>query len=133
MSHLVIDAKHATLGRLASFAAKQSLLGKNIIIVNCSEAIITGARRTIIEEYGIMRRRGGASLRGPFFPKSPARIVKRTIRGMLSHRQGRGLEALKRVKCYDQTPEEYKESKKLIAGKEKTRSLISLSELSREI
>ena len=130
---LIIDAHGATLGRLASYAAKQALQGKSVIIVNCSDAVIVGGKRSIIKEYLITRQRGGASLRGPFFPKNPERIVKRTIRGMLPFRQGRGADALKRVMCYNKTPEEYKDAKKLTAGKEKKTTTIKLSELSREI
>ena len=130
---LVIDATNATLGRLASYAAKQSLLGKEIAIVNCSEAVVAGKRANIISEYQEARARGGAARMGPHFPKQSFRIVKRTIRGMLSHRQKRGLDALKRIKCYDGVPAEYAESKKLLAGKEKRTTTIKLGELSRLI
>ncbi len=129
----IIDAKNATLGRLASYAAKQALLGKEIIIVNCNEAIIIGKPRSIIEEYNAMRRLGGSSQHGPFFPKSPERIVKRTIRGMLSHRQGRGADAFKRVMCFDDVPQEYMEAKKIQSGRETTKKSIKLKDLSREI
>ncbi len=129
----IIDATNASLGRLASYAAKQALLGKEIVIVNCSEAVITGNRKMIISEYLVTRQRGGSSMRGPFFPKQPERIVKRTIRGMLPHRQGRGEAAMQRIMCYNHTPQEYKDSKKILAGKEKTTTTLKLSELSKEI
>lgn len=130
---LIIDATNAILGRLASYAAKQSLLGKEIIIVNCSEAVVSGKRANILEEYQQARARGGAARTGPHFPKQSFRIVKRTIRGMLSHRQKRGLDALKRIICYDKVPAEYEESKKLLAGKEKRTTTIKLAELSKLI
>ena len=130
---VVIDASNAILGRLASFAAKQALLGKDIVIVNCNDALITGKKHSIISEYQETRTRGGSSLKGPHFPKSPERIVKRTIRGMLSYKQGRGLSAFKSIMCYNDTPDEYKEAKKIVAGKEKTAKTIKLSELSKVI
>ncbi len=132
---LVIDATGAVLGRLASFAAKQALKGKSIIIVNCGEALITGRRQNIIEEYKAARQRGGSSHRGPFFPKYPDRLVKRIIRGMLPPKKdyARGVEALKRVKCYNDVPKEYEHVKKLIAGKEKKVKTMKLSDLSREL
>ena len=34
MIEIIIDASHSVLGRVASFAAKQSLLGKKVIIGN---------------------------------------------------------------------------------------------------
>ena len=80
---IVIDGRNALLGRLASFAAKQSLLGKEISIVNCNEVVVSGKPKSIIGEYKEMRDKGGSSLKGPFFPRLPERIVKRTIRGML--------------------------------------------------
>lgn len=130
---LVVDATNATLGRLCSFAAKQALLGKQVIIVNCNKAVVTGKKRTTIEDYKEKRRRGGSSLRGPNFPKNPERIVKRTIRGMLSYTQQRGWDALKRVICYNDVPKEYENEKKVMAGKEKKTTVIGLQELGREI
>lgn len=133
MKQIIIDASNATLGRLASFTAKQSLLGKSVIIVNCNNAVLSGNRANIINEYNQARQRGSSSLGGPFFPKHPSRILKRTIRGMLAYKQGRGLDAFKRIKCYDTTPEEFIASKKILAGKEKRIPTITLQELSREI
>jgi len=133
MNQLVIDAKGAILGRLASYIAKQSLLGKKIIVVNCEEAIITGKPKSIILEYRDIRSKGGSSLHGPFFPKNPERILKRTVRGMLSYKQGRGKDAFKRIKCFNKTPEEYKDVKKILANKEKRSKTIKLSTLGKEI
>lgn len=47
----VIDGTDAVLGRLASFAAKQALLGEEIVIVNCEKVIITGNRANIREIF----------------------------------------------------------------------------------
>jgi len=132
-NEIIIDANNAILGRLASFAAKQALLGKKLTIVNCEEAAIVGKPRSIIKEYQDIRKKGGSGLQGPFFPKSPEKIVKRTIRGMLSYKQGRGNEALKRIMCYNEIPEKYKDVKMIKAGKEKKVKTIRLKELGREI
>jgi len=35
----------------------------------------------------VMRSKGGAGLKGPFFPKTAERILKRTIRGMLPYKK----------------------------------------------
>ena len=130
---IVIDATQATLGRLASYAAKQALLGKKVTIVNCSDVIITGKKATTIREYKETRQRGGSSQKGPFFPKSPERIVKRTIRGMISYKKGRGEDAMKRIMCFSNLPEKFKDSKKITAGKEKKTITTKLSDLSKEI
>src|SRR5690349_5223962 len=92
---IVVDVTDAILGRVASFIAKQALLGKKVIVVNCDNALVSGQRRMIINEYHISRVRGGTSLNGPHFPKHPERLMKRTVRGMLSYTQQRGLDALK--------------------------------------
>ncbi len=133
MNMVVIDGTNALLGRLASYAAKQTLRGHEVAIVNCSQVVVSGNPRSVIKEYMVSRQRGGHSLNGPFFPKSPERIVKRTIRGMLPHLQERGKTALGRVKCYNTIPEELKEAKKVQAGREKNIKTISLQELSREL
>ena len=130
---VVIDAGEGILGRIASYAAKQALLGKSVIIINCHNALITGRRRTSIREYGEIRRRGGASLKGPFFPKHSERLMKRTVRGMLNYQQARGLEAFKRILCYPNVPEEYKNSKKIIFKTDTKAKTMSLQDLSKEI
>lgn len=126
---IVIDAKDYILGRLASFAAKQAILGKSVVIVNCDDVIVAGNRANIIDEYYRLRKKGGSSLKGPFFPKEPYRIVKRTVRGMLQYKLKRGADALKRVICYNNTPAEYENVKKITSTNTKTTFTIKLSEL----
>jgi large subunit ribosomal protein L13 len=116
----IIDGKNAVLGRLASYVAKEALKGEEIVILNCEQVIITGNKKNIKENFEAKRRRVGSSQKGPKYPKTSEKIVKRTVRGMLpNHRKGRGKEALRRVKCYTGIPEEFKDSKKIIGGKEK--------------
>ena len=129
MNQLIIDGENAVLGRLASYVAKQTLSGKEIRIVNCDKIVIVGNEQSIIEDYKTRKARGGAGLAGPFFPFLPERIVKRTIRNMLSYKQERGRLALKRVKCYSGIPEEFKD-KKMIKGKgKKGMTLAKLSDM----
>ncbi len=113
---LIIDAENAVLGRLASYAAKQALLGREIIIVNSNKAIITGNSRNIAERYSKKRARGGSGQAGPYFPTTPGRIIKRTIRNMLPYKQGRGRDAFLRIKCHESIPKEF-ESMKMIKSK----------------
>lgn len=132
-NEMVIDASGSVLGRLASYAAKQALLGKNVVIVNCDNILLTGRKRMVIDEYNLARRRGGTSLNGPHFPKHTDRIMKRTIRGMLSYNQQRGLDALKRIMCYSLVPKEYESVKKISIDHDiKTRTM-SLADLGKEI
>lgn len=129
---MIIDAYDAPLGRLASYAAKQALLGNKVIIVNCGECVVIGKPNTVIEEYNTLRRRGGSSQKGPFFPKHPERLVKRTIRGMLSYKQGRGKEAFKRIMCYTDVPSEYENAKRFSTESLKSKA-IKLKDLSEKI
>jgi len=50
---------------------------------------------------------------------------------MLSYKQRKGRDALKRVKCYNETPAEFENVKKIKAGKEKTTKTIKLGEISK--
>ena len=129
MEKIIIDGANATLGRLASYAAKQALMGKEIVIVNANDVVIVGNRNNILEKYVIIVKKGGSSLKGPKISRTPERLLKRTIRGMLPHKKGRGEDAVDKIKCYNGTPEEFKNSKKIIAGKTKTGKFMKLSEL----
>ena len=108
---LVLDGTNAILGRLASYAAKQALLGKEVAVVNCEKLVISGNRKIILENYKEVRAKGGSSQKGPYFPTQSARIMKRTIRGMLSYKEGRGAAALKKIKCYEGLPKEFVEKR----------------------
>lgn len=126
---IIINAENAILGRLASYAAKQALLGKDIIIVNAEKAVIVGKEKDILEKYRRKKRLGGSGLKGPFFSVDEEKIMKRTIRGMLSYKQERGRNALKRIKCYKGIPKEF-ENKEMVKGKgNKGLSLERLSKL----
>ena len=132
-SQLVIDGTNSILGRLASYAAKQSLLGKEVNIVNCEKVVISGSKEVILSKYKTIRSKGGSSQKGPYFPTQSARIVKRTIRGMLSHKEGRGAMALKRIKCYEGVPPEFSGSKKEHVAKAEGMRTIPMSKLSEEL
>jgi len=130
---IVIDATDATLGRLCSFAAKQALMGKFIVIVNCNNAVLTGNKNFLLKEYKEKIARGGSSLKGPFYPKNPQRIVKRVIRGMLPYKQERGRAALKRIICFNDHPKEYESVKKIYAAKEKKVRTTKINDLLKSI
>ena len=107
---MIIDAKDAILGRLSSFAAKQLLLGNKIDVVNCEEAVVSGRKATILENYTrrIDRKAPG---KGPYFYRRPDMFVKRTIRGMLPFKRTRGMDAFKNIKCYIGIPDNLKNEK----------------------
>jgi len=128
----IIDGKKAVLGRLASYVAKEALKGEEIVVLNCEQVIITGNKKDIKGKFDAKRNRSGSGQKGPQHSILSHMIVKRTIRGMLpNHRTGRGREAFKKIKCYVGIPKEFEESKKIIAGKEKTSKFILIKDISK--
>jgi len=127
----IIDGTNAVLGRLASYSAKQALLGEEIIILNCEKVIITGNRQNIIKRFEAKRKRIGSGQKGPKHSRLAHLIVKRAIRGMLSHRSGTGKDAFRRIKCYQGVPEEFKDAKKIVGSKEKNTKFIHVEELTK--
>lgn len=112
---IFIDAENATLGRLASYAAKQALNGKEVIIVNSEKAIITGTKDSILNKYLWRKQLGGSGLKGPFISVSPEKLLKRTSRDMLPYKKERGRSAYKRIKCF--IGDSFPEIKKIKSGK----------------
>ena len=107
---MIIDATDLILGRFAAVAAKKALLGEKVDIVNCENAIVSGSRQNILAKYHQKRER--RTIMGPYFPRTPDRLVRRTIRGMLPHKTAKGRDAFKRVMCYLGVPENLKNEKK---------------------
>ena len=128
----IINGENAVLGRLASYAAKQALLGEEIVILNCEKVIITGSRQDIREKFEAKRRRIGSGQKGPKHSRLAHLIVKRAIRGMLSHRSGRGKEAFRRIKCFSGVPEEFKDAKKIVGSKEKKAKFMHIEEITKQ-
>ncbi len=126
----IIDGENAVMGRLASFVAKETLKGEEVVIVNCDKVLISGSRTYIEKEFQIKRGRFGSSQKGPKISKSNEKIVKRAIRGMLPNfREGRGEKAFKRIRCYNKIPKEYESSEKINLEKRKPKKSIKLESI----
>jgi large subunit ribosomal protein L13 len=132
---MIINAENSILGRIATYSAKQALLGEKIIIVNCEKAIITGNKKEIINGF-LEKIQRGNPFKGPFYPRRADMIVRRTVRGMLPRRKTKGRDAYKNVICYLGIPENLK-NEKIIAlenssiDRLKTLKYIYLKEISR--
>ena len=132
----IIDASGLILGRMASIVAKRLLSGEKIIIVNAEKAVISGKRKIIIEEARKFLEIGHPG-KGPYHPRRPDQIVRRTIRGMLPRKKPKGQRALKRLRVYIGVPEDLKDKKtetipEVDASKLRC-SYISVSDLAKEI
>jgi large subunit ribosomal protein L13 len=102
----VIDGDGLLLGRMASMVARRAMSGEEIAIVNAEKTVISGSRARVLANYGQKRTRGSRE-GGPFFPRRPDHIVKRTIRGMLPYKRTVGSDAFKRVRVYVGVPVEF--------------------------
>lgn len=100
----VIDASNLIMGRLASVVAKRLLNGEEIIIVNGEKCVVTGSKRFLTSLY-VNKINIGSPEKGPYYPKRPDRILRRTVRGMLPYKKAQGKEAYKRLKVYIGVPE----------------------------
>lgn len=134
---MIIDAKDAILGRLGSYVAKQLLLGNEVDVVNCEEAVVSGRKLSILENHvrKIDRKAPG---KGPYFYRRPDMFVKRTIRGMLPFKRPRGQDAFKNVKCHIGVPDKFKNEKALSikganSGKLQSADYIKVKELCRAV
>jgi large subunit ribosomal protein L13 len=128
----IIDASGATLGRLSTNAAKRLIKGEELAVINSEKAIISGKKHTIKESYK-QKRELGTYRKGPFYPRMPDQIVKRTIRGMIPYQTPHGRNAFKRLKCYIGIPKEFegKKFEKIAEAKKQPVDFITIEELSR--
>lgn len=131
---VVIDADGHILGRLASHVAKRLLQGEEITIINAEKALVSGRRRQVVAAYREARGRGSPG-KGPHFPRPPDRILRRTVRGMLPYKRGRGREALGRLRVYLGTPAELAgvEAQRIPAAAPVRLSATRLEHISREL
>ncbi len=107
---ILINGEDLIVGRVATVAAKQALLGNEVIIVNCEKMFVTGSK-TYLTAESHRRRVQGTWSKGPFFYRMPDRYVRRIIRGMIPYKTARGNAAYKRIMCHIGVPEEYKNEK----------------------
>ncbi len=105
---MIIDGEKHVLGRLASIVAKRLLEGEKIQVINAEKIVITGKKETILREYKelVNKKNIDSYKKGPYRPKKPDGLFRRTVRGMLPHKRARGRKALKELKVYIGTPKE---------------------------
>ena len=131
----VIDARDCILGRVASQVAERALEGERIAVVNAEQAVITGRKEDVIGTY--RKRTELGSDRGPYYPKRPDRIMKRSIRGMTPYKRPRGREAFENIRVYLGNPYEGDREGELVEGTSLDRlsniKFISLGELSERL
>ncbi|KAG8098197.1 hypothetical protein GUJ93_ZPchr0013g38015 [Zizania palustris] len=113
---VVVDARHHMLGRLASIVAKELLNGQRVVVVRCEEICMSGGLvRQKMKYLRFLRKRMNTKpSHGPIHFRSPAKILWRTIRGMIPHKTKRGEAALARLKAYEGVPPPYDRTKRMV-------------------
>merc|ERR1711887_319137 len=113
---VVIDGRGHLMGRLASFVAKEALLGQKVVVVRCEELVISGSfiRNKLKLLMKRTKRMNTNPKKGPFHHRSPADMFLRVMRGMLPHKQYRGSAAFQRIKCLEGVPEPFNSVKRVV-------------------
>jgi len=98
----VIDGNQHLMGRLAATVAKCLLQGQKVVVVRCEGLVISGnfyRNKLKVMEY-LRKRHLTKPSRGPFHGRSPSKMFKHVIRGMLPHKTDRGQSAFKNLKVF---------------------------------
>ena len=106
----VIDADGLIVGRMASKIAKMLLEGEEVAVVNSEKALFTGGKTAVYNDHK-RKRELVHKRKGPFYPRMPDAIVKRSIRGMLPYQKPRGRTAFKNLRVYIGIPKEHEKAK----------------------
>ncbi len=137
---LVVDGSGQILGRLASIVAKKLLEGETVVVVNAEKIVVSGDPVRLKQFYKntVLGVKSHYSHRlRPKRPRSPVRLFKAAVKGMLPKENKRGREALKRLKVYIGVPEEYAEAEKVrfkdADASRLARSYIELGEIAKEL
>ncbi|BDZ71728.1 50S ribosomal protein L13 [Methanobacterium petrolearium] len=107
---MIVDGEGLVLGRLASTVSKKLLAGERVTVLNAEKIIISGNRDWAYAKYKQRVDRASISnprRMGPKYPRRPDDIFRRTVRGMLPHKQHKGREALKGLRVHVGIPQEF--------------------------
>lgn len=129
---MIVDASDQVLGRISSEIAKILLKEKEVIVVNAEKIIVTGRPKEILERFRRKRKMGDPH-HGPFYPKSPDKILIRSVRGMLPYKKPRGRDALKRLKVYIGNPNNLKGERIAKTKKQIECNYLTLKDISESI
>jgi len=136
---VVIDGKNAIMGRVASIAAKLTIQGRQVYVINVESILISGNRRSAITKYKKFLEVGSVvnPEHGPIHFRRPDNIFGRTVRGMLPWREPKGKEAFHRLRAYHGCPDELKGVKTMEIPKAMARKpsafYMTLGDLAKEL
>lgn len=137
---VVVDGAGQILGRLASRVAKMLLEGKRVVVVNVEKVAVSGDPVMVVQAYKrtILGVKSHYSHKWrPKRPRSPVRLFKAAVKGMLPENNKRGREALKRLRAYIGVPEEYADVEKTrfpeADASRLSRSYVTLERIAKEL
>jgi large subunit ribosomal protein L13 len=132
----VVNADGLILGRMASIVAKRLLNGEEIVIVNAEKAVLSGKTKSKVKEAKDFLEVGHPKM-GPYHDRRPDRVVRKTVRGMVPHKQPKGKHAYERLKVFIGVPEDLKDQKMETLADAQAKKLtcpyFTLGELAKEI
>ena len=102
----IYNASGQILGRISTSIAKDLMKGEKVIVINCEKAVISGRPKSTISHY-LERRQRGDPHHGPFYPRTPMGIFKRTVSGMLPRKKPKGRDAMSNLRVYVGIPEDF--------------------------
>mmetsp|Transcript_144903 Transcript_144903/g.367723 ORF Transcript_144903/g.367723 Transcript_144903/m.367723 type:complete len:202 (+) Transcript_144903:83-688(+) len=113
---VIIDCRGHLLGRLASSVAKELLNGQQVVCLRAEDINISGSLYRAKLKYANFKRKHTNSnpRHGPFHQRAPAKILWRTVRGMVPHKTARGAAALDRLKCFEGIPHPFDRKKRMV-------------------
>jgi len=124
---IVVDGANLIAGRLSSHVAKLLLNGNRVSIVNCENIMISGNKKSIIEEYKKFLEISSIinPKFGPYHPRRPDTMISKMVRGMLPRKKSSGQSAFKRLRAHIGVPKELKRLDKIQFDDAKIRKSIS--------
>jgi len=113
---VVVDCSNHMLGRLASVVAKEIMNGQKVVCVRTEEISVSGSlfRNKLIFAKFLQHRGSTKPSRGPLHYRSPARMLWRTVRGMMNHFKQRGQAAMGRLKVFEGIPHPFDKVKRKV-------------------
>ncbi|MEB3757950.1 MAG: 50S ribosomal protein L13 [Desulfurococcales archaeon] len=140
MAKIIVNGEGHILGRLSSIIAKKLLEGNEVVVVNVEKVIVSGEKRMVVDSYKkILGVKVHLSHKWrPKRPRSPIRLFKASVKGMLPKNNKKGREALSRLKVYIGVPDEFKNAEMVVfkdAYKDrlKTNKYVELSVIAKEM
>ena len=99
-------------------------------ILNAGDIIIIGKKDSLLKRYSELNDKGSPN-KGPYISKSPDRIVRRAIRGMVPYKTSKGKVMMKRLNVYTGVPNNVKADSETSAKKEINTQFIRISDVSK--